>query len=144
MVLRKKPDIIHLAVGGSEKFLHLLRGDPKSFGSLQRGGQKSLMTKIFNCPAHPTKVFMNTPLMIIKKKNKQTKTGCRHPPPLIITGYRMPLNNRGRVVSISHPVTSHARPNVVSHPVTARARLNQFHIPCIVRIFIPMIKCWYV
>ena len=48
------------------------------------------------------------------------KTGCRTP--LIIIGYRVPLNNRGCVVS--QPVIGHARPNVVSHPVTAHAQLN--------------------
>ena len=26
------------------------------------GGHKSFMAKTFNCKAHPTKVFMNTPL----------------------------------------------------------------------------------
>ena len=52
LVLKKDTDIIHVAMGGSKKFSHMLRGGSKSFGSLRRGGgQKSLTTKIFNCPA---------------------------------------------------------------------------------------------
>ena len=49
-------------MGGSKKFLHLLRGVQKVLVAWKGGGgQKSLMTKIFNCQA-PTKVFMNIPL----------------------------------------------------------------------------------
>ena len=65
LVLKKDIDIIHVAMGGGvKKVFTLVKGGSKSFGGLRRGGgQKSLTTKIFNCPASPTKVFMNTPLL---------------------------------------------------------------------------------
>ena len=53
LVLRKDTDIIHVAMGGSKKFLHLLRGVQKVLAACEGGGQKSLTTKIFNCPAPP-------------------------------------------------------------------------------------------
>ena len=62
----KETDIIHLAMGGQKVFWHV-RGVWKVC-SLQRGS-KSLMPKMFNCPAHPTKVFLNIPLGQIKKNN---------------------------------------------------------------------------
>ena len=40
LVLRKDTDIIHVAMGGVKKFLHLLRGGSNSFGGLRRGIKK--------------------------------------------------------------------------------------------------------
>ena len=71
LVLKKDTDIIHVTMGGgggSKKFSHMLRGVQKVLAACE-GGQKSLTTKIFNCPAPPpTKVFMNTLLGICYNK----------------------------------------------------------------------------
>ena len=56
LVLKKDTDIIHVAMGGGVKqvFTHV-EGGFKKFWRLAKGGQKSLTTKIFNCPAPPPK-----------------------------------------------------------------------------------------
>ena len=76
-MLKKETEItsVHLAGGGRIKkvvfFFKLMKGGSKCFAACDGGGgQKSLMLKIFNCPAHPTKVFMNTPLVPIFKKKR--------------------------------------------------------------------------
>ena len=57
LVLKKDTDIIHVAMGGSKKFSHMLRGGLKKFWRLGKGGQKSLTTKIFNCPAPHQSIY---------------------------------------------------------------------------------------
>ena len=58
LVLRKDTDIIHVAMGGgSKKFLHLSRGVQKVLAACEGGGQKSLTTKIFNCPAPHQSIY---------------------------------------------------------------------------------------
>ena len=54
LVLGKDTDIIHVAMGGGvKKVFTLVEGGFKKFWQLAKGGQKSLTTKIFNCPAPP-------------------------------------------------------------------------------------------
>ena len=55
----KDTDIIHVAMGGGvKKVFTLAEGGSKGFGGLQRGGgQKSLPTKIFNCPAPHQSIY---------------------------------------------------------------------------------------
>ena len=62
LVLRKDTDIIHVAMGGGgQKVFTLVQGGSKSFGGLERGGQKVWWQK-FSIAQSPAKVFMNTPL----------------------------------------------------------------------------------
>ena len=54
--------------GGVKKVFTHVEGGFKKFWQLAKGGPKSLTTKIFNCPAPPTKVFMNTPLVLVQRQ----------------------------------------------------------------------------
>ena len=62
LVLKKDTDdIIHVWGGGSKKFSHMLRGVQKVLAACEGGGQKSLTTKIFNCPAPPPQYLWTLP-----------------------------------------------------------------------------------
>ena len=56
LVLRKDTDIIHVAMG-VKKVFKLVEGGFKKFWRLAKGGQKSLTTKIFNCPAPHQSIY---------------------------------------------------------------------------------------
>ena len=76
LVLRKDTDIIHVAMGGGvKKVFTLVEGGFKKFGGLRRGGQKSLTTKIFNCPAPPPKYLWTLPYHVISQKHLHVLKG---------------------------------------------------------------------
>ena len=54
LVLKKDTDIIHVAMGGSKKFSHMLRGVQKVLVACE-GGSKKFDDKNVQIPAPPTK-----------------------------------------------------------------------------------------
>ena len=58
LVLRKDTDIIHVAMGGSKKFLHFLEGGFKKFWRFAKGGSKKFDDKNFQLPSLPPPKYL--------------------------------------------------------------------------------------
>ena len=72
-MLRKETDIIHLAMGGSKKFLHLLRGVQKVLVA-SKGGSKKFDDENFQLPSPPHQsIYEHSP---IKSKMADAKKQC--------------------------------------------------------------------
>ena len=76
LVLKKDTDDIIHVWGGGQKSFHTCWGGFKKFWRLAKGGSKKFDDKNFQLPSPPTKVFMNTPLVISAKPFRCTNQIC--------------------------------------------------------------------